>query len=109
MQEACFSLPVSLPLGQIDRWTTKQVSARRRAVVATLQPTTRVCKVCKQKYNPTENSPQSCRRHPGFYSGRLNRVEATDTSGLEYFWDCCGATAKDAPPCEAGLHRSYDE
>lgn len=46
--------------------------------------------------------------HPGFFSGRLNRVNDVDTSGLEYFWSCCGQPDKEHPGCITGRHASYD-
>jgi hypothetical protein len=52
----------------------------------------RTCKQCKTQYDPNDNSQSaaSCRFHAGIYSGRLNRINDVDTSGLEFFWSCCG-------------------
>lgn len=49
------------------------------------------------------------RFHPGFFSGRLNRVNDVDTSGLEYFWSCCGQPDKEHSGCITGRHVSYDD
>jgi hypothetical protein len=27
----------------------------------------RVCRRCKEKYSPSDNTPQSCRFHPSFF------------------------------------------
>lgn len=69
--------------------------------------TARVCRVCREQY--VENGPQACRSHRAMYSGRLLRVAPTDTSDLQYFWDCCGASQRDAPGCTRDWHRSYDD
>uniref|UniRef100_A0A7S1TIL7 Uncharacterized protein n=1 Tax=Compsopogon caeruleus TaxID=31354 RepID=A0A7S1TIL7_9RHOD len=71
--------------------------------------TWRVCRLCKGQYDPGQNTGRSCRRHSGYYSGRLNRVNDVDTSDLEYFWNCCGEESKHAHGCEWGHHVSYDE
>lgn len=69
----------------------------------------RVCRVCKQTYNPSDdNSIKSCRHHPAMFTGRLLRVNPTDTSDLRYFYDCCGATSRDAPGCTLSLHQPYE-
>lgn len=47
--------------------------------------------------------------HAAQYRGRLNRIEPTETSGLEYFWHCCGNTDPNAPGCMLSAHASYDE
>eukprot|EP00170_Pyropia_yezoensis_P006621 contig_27013_g6642 len=47
--------------------------------------------------------------HSAQYRGRLNRIEPTETSGLEYFWHCCGETDRDAPGCALSVHASYDD
>lgn len=78
----------------------------RRAQSAT--PAARVvCRVCKNTYDPAENGPTACRYHPEQFSGRLLRVEPTDTSDLQFFFDCCGATDRDAPGCTLGAHEPY--
>lgn len=72
--------------------------------------TKRVCRVCKQEYLPSENGPTACRFHPAVnFSGRLMRVAPTETSDLEFFWDCCGSTDRFAPGCKYGWHKSYDD
>jgi len=55
-----------------------------------------------------------CRRpddryHGAQYRGRLNRIEPTETSGLEYFWHCCGDTDVNAEGCVKARHSSYDD
>jgi len=72
-------------------------------------PVTNLCCVCKNRFNVTDNNPSSCRFHLYSYSGRLNRVEPTDCSGLEFIWNCCGSTDVDAPGCTLGRHVSYDD
>ncbi|CAN0465569.1 unnamed protein product, partial [Laminaria digitata] len=47
--------------------------------------------------------------HPGLFSGRLNRVNDVDTSGLEYFWSCCGEGDRSHAGCATGRHASYDD
>ncbi|CAN0033891.1 unnamed protein product, partial [Discosporangium mesarthrocarpum] len=47
--------------------------------------------------------------HPGIFSGRLNRVNDTDTSDLEFFWSCCGEMDPDHPGCTVGPHESYSD
>ncbi|KAK1859512.1 hypothetical protein I4F81_002107 [Pyropia yezoensis] len=79
--------------------------APARAAVMTL----RVCRKCKQQYDTETNTPASCRTHSAQYRGRLNRIEPTETSGLEYFWHCCGETDRDAPGCALSVHASYDD
>lgn len=51
----------------------------------------------------------SRRFHPGLYSGRLNRVNDVDTSGLEFFWSCCGEYDHEHPGCKRTRHASYDD
>lgn len=68
----------------------------------------RVCRVCKRQFDPVENGPRSCRHHTQSFSGRLLRVSPTDTSDLQYFYDCCGATDPHAPGCSYGFHQTYD-
>lgn len=60
--------------------------------------------------SPDPNFMPGARRfHPGLFSGRLNRVNDVDTSGLEYFWSCCGQPDKEHPGCATGRHASYDD
>lgn len=72
-------------------------------------PARRVCRICKTRFDPSRNGPRSCRHHPELFSGRLLRVEPTETSGLAFFYDCCGATDAAAPGCTYGTHASYDD
>lgn len=69
----------------------------------------RVCRQCRRVYDTAENGPRACRWHPTHYSGRLLRVETTDTSDLTHFWECCGEESVHAPGCSFGAHRGYDE
>ncbi|OSX81019.1 hypothetical protein BU14_0027s0046 [Porphyra umbilicalis] len=69
----------------------------------------KVCRQCKQQYDPEANEPGSCRYHGAQYRGRLNRIEPTETSGLEYFWHCCGDTDVNAEGCVKARHSSYDD
>ncbi|PXF48266.1 hypothetical protein BWQ96_01955 [Gracilariopsis chorda] len=69
----------------------------------------RVCRICKKQFDPKQNGPHSCQRHTCTFSGRLLRVEPTETSDLTFFYDCCGATDVDAPGCTFGCHESYDD
>lgn len=68
----------------------------------------RVCRVCKQLYDPAQNGPDSCLHHTAMFTGRLLRVEPTDTSDLGFFYDCCGATSVDAPGCTRSYHQPYE-
>lgn len=68
----------------------------------------RVCRVCKQLYDPAQNGPDSCLHHTAPFTGRLLRVEPTDTSDLGFFYDCCGATSVDAPGCTRSYHQPYE-
>ncbi|CAM9876597.1 unnamed protein product [Ectocarpus sp. 6 AP-2014] len=70
---------------------------------------TSTCRNCKQQFNPDDNVDGSCSYHPGLFSGRLNRINDVDTSGLEYFWSCCGETDPSHPGCIKGKHASYDD
>eukprot|EP00903_Cladosiphon_okamuranus_P011696 g11001.t1 len=70
---------------------------------------TSTCRNCKKQFRRDENEDGACSYHPGFFSGRLNRVNDVDTSGLEYFWSCCGQPDKDHPGCTTGRHVSYDD
>ena len=69
------------------------------------------CRNCKKQFdNSNSNSSTICSFHPGIYSGRLNRVNDIDTSGLEYFWSCCGQDSVHAEGCIKNTkHVSYDE
>lgn len=68
----------------------------------------RTCKNCKKSYIKGDNSV--CTFHPGLYTGRLNRVNDVDTSGLEFFWSCCGNYDLNSAGCvNDPRHVSYDE
>lgn len=69
----------------------------------------RVCRVCKKLFDQDRNGPRACRRHLALFTGRLLRVEPTETSDLTFFYDCCGATSPEAPGCSYGSHESYDD
>lgn len=68
-----------------------------------------VCRICKKKFEPKHNGHNSCQRHTTIFSGRLLRVEPTETSDLTFFYDCCGATDTEAPGCSFGYHKSYSD
>ncbi|KAA8494572.1 hypothetical protein FVE85_2813 [Porphyridium purpureum] len=78
-------------------------------VLASPAATLVLCRRCKQKFDPDNNTDKVCRYHTVHWAGRLNRVEPTETSGLEWMYFCCGATEQDAPGCEVDVHVSYDE
>ncbi|CAM9776510.1 unnamed protein product [Chrysoparadoxa australica] len=83
-------------------WATKPLTSCRRGEGVQMMAT---CRNCKQQFDPTaDGGEEACKYHPGNFTGRLNRVNDIDTSGLEYFWSCCGAEAKDAPGCVSGKH-----
>ncbi|CAM9589043.1 unnamed protein product [Phaeothamnion confervicola] len=67
------------------------------------------CRNCKEQFLRTRNGQRSCKFHPGIYTGRLNRVNDIDTSGLEYFWSCCGEYERKGVGCIVGPHESYDD
>eukprot|EP00752_Nemacystus_decipiens_P012212 g10827.t1 len=91
------------------------LAANGDASVASAAPTgsngggTYTCRNCKKQFRRDENEDGACSYHPGFFSGRLNRVNDVDTSGLEYFWSCCGQPDKEHPGCITGRHESYDD
>lgn len=70
---------------------------------------TRVCRVCKQRFELSQNGPRACRHHTTMFTGRLLRVSPTETSGIGFFYDCCGADNADAPGCTYGFHHTYDD
>lgn len=80
-------------------------------------PALRTCRVCKQRYDPTQNGPRACRSHPENYSGdsaRKMNWESDSSSGIpsgepmRFYW-CCGADDVDALGCSFGPHLSYDD
>lgn len=82
---------------------------RCRMDATSSKPVSRVCRVCKQQFDPTENGPRACLHHTTVFSGRLLRVKPTETSDIGFFYDCCGATDVNAPGCHRDFHRTYDE
>ena len=71
---------------------------------------TRTCRQCKQQFGGSSSPSTACKFHPGYYTGRLNRINDVDTSGLEFFWSCCGEYDVHAAGCvTAERHVSYDE
>lgn len=69
----------------------------------------KTCKNCKKQYD-SKGKDVKCRFHAGIYTGRLNRVNDVDTSGLEYFWSCCGNEELSSPGCTINeYHVSYDD
>jgi len=84
----------------------------------------RVCKRCKQRYIPDENSPNACSYHPLNWSGGekakavgfLRKSSAPEDSlsqtlgtGMLSFWDCCGADDYNAPGCTRGYHIPFGQ
>ena len=71
----------------------------------------KTCKNCKKQFsNGQTTSGNECRYHPGYYTGRLNRINDVDTSDLEFFWSCCGEYSSAAEGCLVrSMHFSYDE
>lgn len=84
----------------------------------------RVCKRCKQRYIPEENSPTACSYHPLNWSGGekakavgflrkssspQDSLRQTLGTGMLSFWDCCGADDYNAPGCTRGYHIPFGE
>uniref|UniRef100_A0A0G4H9F9 CHORD domain-containing protein n=1 Tax=Chromera velia CCMP2878 TaxID=1169474 RepID=A0A0G4H9F9_9ALVE len=67
------------------------------------------CRQCKKPFLKSQNAETGCVFHPGFYTGRLNRVNDVDTSDLEFFWSCCGEYDRGHPGCTNTHHVSYDD
>mmetsp|Transcript_17466 Transcript_17466/g.37942 ORF Transcript_17466/g.37942 Transcript_17466/m.37942 type:complete len:153 (-) Transcript_17466:1701-2159(-) len=88
---------------------TSDSSSSRSSSTTKEVPVKRVCRVCKSMYDPAANHDSACVYHEGYYAGRLNRIEPTETSGLEYFWHCCGQYDQSAPGCTRSRHKSYDD
>lgn len=104
--------------------------ARRRHVAsarASAQPpastTLRTCRHCKRPFDPTLNTPTSCRHHPALFTGgEVSKaigflrdgdgspwlMESVGRAGLLRFWDCCGAGDEDAPGCVVGPHEPFE-
>ena len=97
---SCFALAPMLMSAAPSRQSKLQRSSAAGA---------KVCRVCHQLYLPEENGPRACRSHPAAFTGRLMRAAPTETSDLQYFYDCCGATDRDAPGCFFAAHKSYDD
>jgi len=97
--------PPANGLCRIER-TARQQHSR---LTAMSKSKTAVCKECKTVFDKERNTDQSCRYHSGYHSGLLNRVAPTETSGLAYFWNCCGQADKEAPGCVVTKHVTYDD
>lgn len=102
--------PILRSEGKRFTWASKSLPpfSRVRMAAAASGGISRVCRVCKKQYDPAKNGPQACRHHPTSFTGRLLRVEPTDTSDLGFFYDCCGATTRDAPGCTLSAHQPYE-
>ena len=115
MTSPLFILPLT-PFSRSSQVQRLQCTHRRKLTVyrwrmnaETLKPVLRVCRVCKQQFDPAENNAMACHHHTTVFSGRLLRVEPTETSDIGFFYDCCGATDVNAPGCHRDFHRTYDE
>ena len=88
------------------------------------QEPTKLCKRCKQRFKPSENTSHACRFHPLNWSGgekakAIGFLRASDDpadslaavhgTGMMAFYDCCGADSYDAPGCHVGRHVAYGE
>ncbi|CAL5323537.1 hypothetical protein CsSME_00002239 [Camellia sinensis var. sinensis] len=76
----------------------------------------RICKRCKQTYNPSSNSSSSCRFHPSFFvcrrhddQKRYYELGPEDPPYAAKFYDCCGAEDPEAAGCTTSFHASYDD
>ncbi|KAF7069608.1 hypothetical protein CFC21_075218 [Triticum aestivum] len=86
------------------------------ATAATATAAARVCRRCKAKYSPSDNTPRSCRFHPSFFvcrrhddQKRYYELKDGDPPYAAKFYDCCGAEDPDAAGCATGFHLSYDD
>ncbi|CAI9087063.1 OLC1v1021033C1 [Oldenlandia corymbosa var. corymbosa] len=76
----------------------------------------KLCKRCKHSYNPSSNTPNSCRFHPSFFvcrrhddQKRYYELGEDDPPYAAKFYDCCGAEDPNAPGCTTALHVSFDD
>ncbi|XP_004505587.1 uncharacterized protein [Cicer arietinum] len=76
----------------------------------------KVCKRCKQTYNPASNSSTSCRFHPSFFvcrrhddQKRYYELGPNDPPYAAKFYDCCGAEDPQTSGCTTNFHISYDD
>ncbi|XP_014523383.1 uncharacterized protein LOC106779717 [Vigna radiata var. radiata] len=76
----------------------------------------KVCKRCKQSYDPNSNSSSSCRFHTSFFvcrrhddQKRYYELGPDDPPYAAKFYDCCGAEDPEASGCTTSFHVSYDE
>jgi len=90
----------------------RQTQPRRRAPAMLW----RVCRVCRQSYQPADNHAQACRFHrdPAMTGAENSKLLGTGPlpghlRGTSFFWDCCGADDPDADGCCTDFHRSYDD
>jgi hypothetical protein len=77
-------------------------------------PKFKVCKVCKNLFDPLENTIASCRYHKGRWMGAENSKHMGTRSGgmnvgLSQFWDCCDEECENGPGCALSWHKSYDD
>lgn len=74
----------------------------------------KVCRICKQEYNPLNNTFNSCIFHKGRYLGAENSKHYGTKSGgknlgISFFWDCCDEESYDGGGCCRSKHKSYNE
>ena len=73
----------------------------------------RLCRICTQKFDVSQNGPRSCTYHPESFSGETAQrwMAPGETIGggvVHYFYTCCG-NGKDSPGCCWTPHRTFDE
>ncbi|KAJ1694681.1 hypothetical protein LUZ63_011379 [Rhynchospora breviuscula] len=76
----------------------------------------KLCRRCKQSYDPSKNTTSSCRFHPSFFvcrrhddQKRYYELGPDDPPYAAKFYDCCGAEDPDALGCTTDFHASYDD
>ena len=75
----------------------------------------KVCRRCKQSFDPQTNNPRACQFHKGRWIGAEvskhlgGRSGSDGHTGLTVFWDCCDAETYESPGCMTGRHLSFDE
>jgi len=77
------------------------------------QRPTRTCRRCHQQFDPAVNRPESCRYHPGPWTGaEASKFYGTQSggphTGLVRFWECCDGVSPESLGCTQGPHVSYD-
>ncbi|QHN99660.1 uncharacterized protein DS421_13g399770 [Arachis hypogaea] len=98
----------------------------------------KICKRCKETYDPSSNTTSSCRFHPSFFVCRRHddqkrnmivsshamifyiwdhcsfkfryyELGPNDPPYAAKFYDCCGAEDPEASGCTTNFHVSYDD